>query len=95
MPIAVDGLLEGVDVAYLDGTFYDGRELPGRNIADIPHPPIVDTMERLADDAKERPGRIRFLHINHSNPVYTDEEVIAEVEGRGFGIARSGEKVDL
>ena len=35
------------------------------------------------------------LHINHSNPVYTDEEVIAEVEGRGFGIARSGEKVDL
>ncbi|MCH2162295.1 MAG: MBL fold metallo-hydrolase [Phycisphaerales bacterium] len=91
----LEGLLEGVDVAYLDGTFYDGRELPGRNIADIPHPPIVDTMDRLAEDAKERPGRIRFLHINHSNPVYNDEAVIAEVEARGFGIARTGEKVDL
>ena len=91
----LESLLEGVDVAYLDGTFYDGRELPGRRIEDIPHPPIVDTMDRLADDAKVRPGRIRFLHFNHSNPVYTDEAVVAEVEGRGFGIARTGEKVAL
>ena len=88
-------MLDGVQVAYLDGTFYDGRELPGRNLADVPHPPIVETMARLEDDARRQPGRIRFLHLNHSNPLYSDNAVRHEVEERGFGIARTGEKQEL
>ncbi|MCH9688617.1 MAG: MBL fold metallo-hydrolase, partial [Deltaproteobacteria bacterium] len=40
-----EALLDGVDVALLDGTFYSGDELPGRDLSAIGHPLIVDTMD--------------------------------------------------
>lgn len=100
---AVPGLLDkllggpghGVDVALLDGTFYDGRELPGRPIEEVPHPPMVDTMARLADRAAARPGSIRFIHLNHSNPALTDPAMRAEIRGRGFELAERGDRIGL
>jgi pyrroloquinoline quinone biosynthesis protein B len=91
----LESLLEGVDVAYLDGTFYDGRELPGRDLSSIPHPPMIDTMERLSALAAARPGRIRFIHLNHTNPALRDAEIGARLEDRGFRIAAVGERVGL
>ena len=91
----LDRLLDGVDVAFLDGSFYDGRELPDRDLSEIPHPPMVDTMRRLAERARARPGSIRFLHFNHTNPVLRDAELRREVESRGFGLARRGDRVEL
>jgi pyrroloquinoline quinone biosynthesis protein B len=91
----LDRLLEGVDVAYLDATFYDGRELPDRIRAEIPHPPMLDTMDRLAARAAAKPGTIRFLHFNHTNPAWNDPGVADSVRARGFGIAEVGERVDL
>ena len=88
-------LLAGVDVAYLDGTWYDGSELPGRDMSKIPHPPIVDTMARLADEAKARPGRIRFLHLNHTNPLLRDPAAVQALEARGFRLASEGERLGL
>lgn len=88
-------LLADVDVAYFDGTFYDGRELPDRNIDEIPHPPIVQTMQLLAEEAKEKPGALRFIHLNHTNPVLRDAELRREVVRRGFRIAVEGERVGL
>lgn len=85
-------LLEGADVAYLDATFYDGRELPERNLAEIPHPPMVDTMRRLAARAARAPGAFRFIHFNHTNPVLRDAALRAECEARGFGMAEQGER---
>ncbi len=94
-----DGLLErlmdGVDVAYLDATFYDGRELPERSRAEIPHPPMVDTMRRLADVARAAPGRVRFIHLNHTNPAFNDPTLAGEINARGFRIAVVGERVEL
>ena len=55
-PGLLDELLEGVDVAYLDATFYDGSELPGRDLSQIRHPFVTDTMERLADAAANAPA---------------------------------------
>jgi len=94
-PELLDELLEGVDVAYLDATFYDGSELPGRDLTQIRHPFVTDTMERLAAAARERPGRIRFIHLNHSNPLLVDEALRAALEARGFRVARRGERVGL
>lgn len=91
----LDRLLEGVDVAYLDATFYDGRELPERAREEIPHPPMVDTMARLAELAESRPGAVRFLHLNHTNPAWNDPDLAAEVDARGFRIATVGERVGL
>lgn len=89
----LDALLEGVDVAYLDATFYDGRELPGRNILEIPHPPMVRTMELLETEGVETPGRIRFIHLNHTNPALNRDDLQAEIRDRGFPVAEVGERV--
>ena len=87
----IDTLFRGIDVAYVDATFYDGRELPDRDISEIPHPPMVDSMERLAS----RAASVRFIHFNHTNPVLRDDELRREVVERGFGLARRGERVRL
>ena len=63
-----DALLDRIrtsDTALLDGTFYSDRELPNRTQAEIPHPPIADSLERLM--ACGTP--IAFTHLNHSNPL--------------------------
>ena len=88
-------LLDGVDVAWLDATFYDGSELPGRDLSQIPHPRMVETMERLGAAARESPGRIRFIHLNHTNPALHDAAIVERIEAAGFRIARRGERVGL
>ena len=94
-PGLLERLLDGVDVAYLDGTFFDGSELPERNLAEIRHPLIVRTMARLQAVARRRPGTLRFLHLNHTNPALHDDAVRARIEAAGFGIATMGERVAL
>jgi pyrroloquinoline quinone biosynthesis protein B len=94
-PGLLDSLLEGIDVAYIDGTFYDTKELPERIRAHIAHPPIVESMDLLEARAKERPGSIRFIHLNHTNPAITDMEVRKEIWKRGFRVARPGERIDI
>jgi pyrroloquinoline quinone biosynthesis protein B len=94
-PGLLERLLAGVDVAYLDGTFFDGSELPERNLAEIRHPMMTRTMALLAGVAKARPGQLRFLHCNHTNPVLHDPVVRARVEAAGFAIAVQGERVAL
>lgn len=91
----LERLIEGADVCYLDATFYDGRELPGRDLSEIPHPPMVETMDRLQSLALEHPGRFRFIHLNHTNPALHDSGIRAEVRARGFGIAEVGESLYL
>ena len=40
-------VLEELDVAIIDGTFYSGQELPGRDLDRIGHPLIVESLELL------------------------------------------------
>ncbi|MHC4473670.1 MAG: MBL fold metallo-hydrolase, partial [Planctomycetota bacterium] len=88
---ALASLLSGVDLAFLDGTFYSPDELPGRDLSKIPHPHVRDTVEELV---RLRPtARIAFVHLNHSNPVLDPESGPARhVADRlaGAGIAPAG-----
>ena len=88
-------LLDGIDVAYIDGTFYDGRELPGRDMTKIPHPMMIDTMQLLSTYATEHPGAIRFIHLNHTNPACSNSDIEKQLRQRGFRIAEQGERVGL
>lgn len=94
-PGLLESLVDGVDLAFLDGTFWDGSELPGRDLREIPHPPITDTMERLAERARARPGVFRFLHLNHTNPLLHDPALVHRLEAAGFALAREGEVHEL
>jgi pyrroloquinoline quinone biosynthesis protein B len=60
--------LKVADYALLDGTFYSGQELPGRDIKQVPHPTIEHSImffKTFPDFAT----KIFFTHLNHTNPV--------------------------
>jgi len=60
----IRALADTVDYAFLDGTFASAGEIPGRSIADIPHPLMSDTRTRL----KGARAQLWFIHLNHTNP---------------------------
>ena len=62
---ALQAELHGCDVALLDGTFFSGDELPGRNMAEVPHPPV----RAAAPWLRQFGAQIVFTHFNHTNPL--------------------------
>ncbi len=88
----IEGVLTAVDLAYLDGTFFDGDELPGRDMAEIPHPFVVESLARLSSLAPEERAKVRFLHLNHSNPLLDPASAAsARVRAAGLTVAAQGE----
>ncbi len=84
-----------VEFALLDGTFWDSKELPGRDMSQIPHPPIEETLERLGDRVDGDP-EIMFFHLNHTNPVLGRGSVEREkVISMGWSIAEQGSLIVL
>jgi pyrroloquinoline quinone biosynthesis protein B len=94
--VRVEDVVAGADVAWLDGTFHADGEIPGRNMAEIPHPFIVETMRRFGDAPAEVRRKIRFIHLNRTNPVlWGDSEARRAVERAGFRVAEPLERVPL
>jgi len=92
----IEDVLATVDVAYLDATFYANGEIPGRDMALIPHPFVEESMARFTDLPKSEKSKIRFIHMNHTNPMLQSEsEARKTVLNAGYGIAEEGEVVDL
>jgi pyrroloquinoline quinone biosynthesis protein B len=88
--------VEGVDVAVLDGTFYSIDELPGRDVASIGHPLIVDSMDRLDSLVRQGRTRVYFTHLNHSNPALDPAGPERErIERRGFNVLEEGQVLPL
>jgi pyrroloquinoline quinone biosynthesis protein B len=88
--------LAGVDVAYLDATFYTDGELGGRDMSKIPHPFIAETMRRLKTQPAAVRAKVRFIHLNHTNPAHNPRSAAAKViRAAGFRVAEQGERVDL
>lgn len=46
----LEGILNQVDIALLDGTFFSDEEISCRNLDEIPHPRISDTIFRLTGE---------------------------------------------
>lgn len=93
---SIEELIAQVDVVYLDGTFYAEGELPNRNMADIPHPFIAESMQRFESlPAKER-AKVRFIHMNHTNPALVEDSAAhSAIKEMGFHIARELERQSL
>lgn len=88
----LEKVLATVDVAYLDGTFFADGELPGRDMSQIPHPFIVETMDRLRELPAAERAKVRFIHLNHTNPALDPKsEASQRIESAGFGVAWEGE----
>ena len=78
-----DALCERCDVALLDGSFHSRGEFPRQG--DVPHPPITETLSRLSPASV---AKVRFLHLNHTNPVL-------DADGPAVPLARQGETLEL
>ena len=92
----IEDVLAEVDVAYLDGTFMTGAELPGRDLSTIKHPLIAASIERFAGLSAVERRKVRFIHLNQSNPlIQGDVDAQELLEHSGCGVAREGERVEL
>jgi pyrroloquinoline quinone biosynthesis protein B len=93
--IDLDAALTNVDLLLLDGTFYSADELPGRDVSEIGHPLMTDSMDRLAAHV-EAGLQVWFIHLNHSNPTLEPNSAPRrELESRGFALAQVGREFAL
>ena len=85
-----------MDVAYLDGALFANGELPGRDMSKIPHPFIAETMNRLKGQPAALRAKVRFIHLNHTNPAHNTKGAAAQqVHAAGMCVAEQGERVNL
>lgn len=94
--VDIEQILSDVDVAYLDGTFFDERELPGRDMSEIPHPFVVESIRRFRQLPSQERSKVRFIHANHTNPILLkDSPASMAVREAGHHVAVQGERVGL
>ncbi|MFC2086336.1 MBL fold metallo-hydrolase [Bacteroidota bacterium] len=78
-----------VDYAFIDATFYDGEEINNRNISEIPHPFIIESMSLFENLSPKEKNKIYFIHLNHTNPALNPGSMQAkQILENGFNIAR-------
>jgi len=89
-------LIRDVDYAFIDATFYEDGEIPGRAMADIPHPFVVESIALLEGLSPEERARVHFIHFNHTNPLLIEgSPAQEEVRRQGFSIAEEGMRLPL
>ena len=92
--IDIIDIVENSDYSILDGTFYDINELPGRDMSEIPHPFIIETMRLFKNSDKK--DSIYFIHLNHTNPALIKDSVEhKKVIYNGFNISEFGQMLKL
>ena len=92
--IDVLGTIKENDYALLDGTFYNEGELPGRNMSEIPHPFIIESIEYFKE-IKDRVD-INFIHFNHTNPLLDPAaDKRKKLKEQGYGATTINQRFEL
>ena len=92
----LEALLARCDVALLDGSFFADGEIPGRSMAEIPHPFVVESLERLARLPAGERAKVRFTHLNHTNPAADPASAARRrIEAAGMRVLAEGELIEL
>jgi pyrroloquinoline quinone biosynthesis protein B len=81
------------DVAMLDATFSDAAELPNRNIKEVPHPLVTETIQLFKDQPAPVKNKIYFIHFNHTNPLLWNDTLARQVNNAGYHITIQGQKL--
>ena len=83
------------DYLLLDATFYDSKEI-NRDISEIPHPLVTETINLLDDLSPKHKNKVYFIHMNHTNLMLDpSSEITKLVVNKGFNITRLGLKLSL
>ncbi len=84
------------DHLFLDATFFNETELPGRDMSQIPHPFVVESMQLFANLSIEDKQKIHFIHYNHTNPLHQPGSNASRVfNSAGFQLAKQGQIFNL
>lgn len=85
-----------VDFALLDGTFYKNGELPGRDMSEVPHPFVEESLQKFSALSSVDKSKIIFIHFNHTNPLLKNKSAEKEnVIKAGFAVAEEGMIIEL
>lgn len=91
--IRIEDMIIEVDLAFIDATFFDDFELPGRDMSAIPHPRVTESMARLNALSTEQKSGVHFIHYNHTNAIrFAESEETLQVLKQGFNIARERDR---
>jgi pyrroloquinoline quinone biosynthesis protein B len=83
------------DFLLIDATFYDSKEI-NRDINEIPHPLVTETIDLLSGLDLESRNKVYFIHMNHTNMMLDPNSKLSRlVLSKGFNIARLGQKLYL
>ncbi|MDB3870471.1 MBL fold metallo-hydrolase [bacterium] len=89
----ISELIQKVDYAFLDATFYKNGELK-RDMSEIPHPFVEESMELFSSLSDADKQKIHFIHFNHTNPLLIEESSAQkEVFEKGFNLAKEGQVI--
>lgn len=93
-PAIVDVLNE-VDLAFVDGTFFGEGELK-RPMSEIPHPSIEESLQFFGALDSDTRDKIHFIHMNHTNPLLGPHGTAHEaIEAAGMHVAQQGQRCPL
>jgi len=88
--------LKKVDYAFIDATFYDAAEINNRDISQIPHPFVIESMERFDSLPITERQKIVFIHLNHTNPLLKKQSKKYQlVLAKGYRVANELDSFDL
>ena len=79
----------------LDATFYEDGELPNRNMSEIPHPFVAETISLFAPLPESEKRKVKFIHFNHTNPLIFEGPEREQVKKLGYAVATEGERIEL
>ena len=89
-------LITQVDYAFIDGTFYDANEINNRDISEIPHPFIVESLELFKSLDALNKKKVYFIHLNHTNPAINKEsKAYKAIYSKGYNVAELGRVFSL
>jgi pyrroloquinoline quinone biosynthesis protein B len=84
------------DASYLDGSFYANGEIPNRDMSEIPHPFLKESMALFDTLNEEQKARVHFIHFNHTNPVIkASSEAYKDIIQSGYNISAEGDQFVL
>ena len=79
------------DILLLDGTFFNNEELPDRNLQNVPHPFLKESLQKFSLLEEVDRNKVYFTHLNHSNPVIQISSLErSEIINQGCHIAEDG-----
>ena len=87
-------IVRAADVALIDGTFFNENELSDRDLNEVRHPLIEESVNLFNQHPQK--DKIHFIHFNHTNPVLKpDSKEHIKVIQSGFQIAREKQIIEL